>query len=202
MNFSETAGWLYRGIMVFLVTAVMLKMGEMNISMTTQNTKFKEEIQQLHQKIDTLELKIDSLDNMHPWRKISKARGLSSICTDGTFLGFVLYTPVDTNIDNRLYTALESFSGPKVKVNSLRRHRNNGSAHNHGRAIDLELSPELIEFLVSEEGHRWMDEHSVVFYIEGLPGSRRVAKYLSNPDTARYVFFNPSATGDHVHLQV
>lgn len=41
-----------------------------------------------------------------------------------------------------------------------------------------------------------------MFYIEGRPGSRKVAKYLDNAATREYVFFNPKATGDHIHVAV
>jgi hypothetical protein len=39
-----------------------------------------------------------------------------------------------------------------------------------------------------------------MFYIEGRPGSRKVKSYLTDPTTSKFVFFNPKASGDHIHL--
>lgn len=39
-------------------------------------------------------------------------------------------------------------------------------------------------------------------YIEGQPGCRKVKKYLSDPIAKDYVFFNPEASGPHVHLNI
>lgn len=74
------------------------------------------------------------------------------MCREGTFFGLLLYTPVDTSVSRELRTALAAYSGPKVKVNSLRRHFNVKSDHYHGNAADLELAHELVEWLVSEQG--------------------------------------------------
>jgi hypothetical protein len=122
------------------------------------------------------------------------------VCKDGTFLGFILYTPVDTSICPTFKVALRDYTGPTVKVNSLRRYWNQDSEHYHGRAIDLELSPELVTYLTSEDGQRWLDTHRLTFYIEGKPGSQRVKSY-QREETAQYVFFNSKATGDHIHIQ-
>lgn len=95
---------------------------------------------------------------------------------------------------------MQDYKGPTVKVNSLRRNWNHSSEHYHGRAIDLELSHDLITYLTSTEGKRWLDTHQLMFYIEGRPGSKRVKAY-EKEETAQYVFFNPRATGDHIHIQ-
>lgn len=124
------------------------------------------------------------------------------MCKDGTFLGFLLYMPVDTNISNDLRSALAAYSGPQVKINSLRRNWNTNSDHERGRAVDLEFCPRLIEYLVSEDGQQWLASNSLSFYIEGKPGSSRVANYLADNRTRPYVFFNPLATGNHVHIEI
>jgi hypothetical protein len=57
--------------------------------------------------------------------------------------------------------------------------------------------------LVSEEGKTWLKEHNITLYIEGRPGSRRVKQYASKrPEAGEYVFYNPEASGDHVHLNI
>lgn len=161
------------------------------------------EVNYLNNKVDTLNdllshqgRQIDTLLHMHPYKK-KRDRW---ICKDGTFLGFVLYTPVDTSIHRSFHLALSEYTGPKVKVNSLRRSCNRSSAHYHGKAADFELSQELVDWLLSDEGEKWRTSHNLLFYIEGKPGSKRVRKYLNDPRSAKYVFFNPRATGDHIHI--
>lgn len=60
----------------------------------------------------------------------------------------------------------------------------------------------MIEYLVSEEGQLWLKAHNLMFYIEGKPGCKKVSKYLYDPKCACYVFFNPHATGAHIHVQI
>lgn len=82
----------------------------------------------------------------------------------------------------------------------MRRSHNHKSQHYVGKAVDFEFSHSLIDYLVSESGKAWLAAHNLMFYIEGRPGSSKVAKYLKNPVTREFVFFNPNATGDHVHV--
>ena len=143
---------------------------------------------------------IDSLMNMHPYKKSPKKWG-ANVCKDGTFLGFILYTPVDTTIAPDFREALAEYSGPTVRVNSVKRNWSTKSMHYHGKAIDLELSYELVTYLVSEDGKTWLKNHDLIFYIEGRPGSKRVASYYAYEEARKYIFFNENATGDHVHIQ-
>lgn len=68
------------------------------------------------------------------------------------FLGFKLEQPLDTRVDPELQEALNDYTGPEIKVTSLRRHLNNKSKHNIGKAVDFQFSDELIRWLISEEG--------------------------------------------------
>jgi len=122
------------------------------------------------------------------------------VCKNGTFFGFIVYTPVDTSVAESFKIALEDYRGPQVKVSSLRRHYNQKSDHFHGKAVDLEFSKDLIDWLVSEDGQVWLSAYNLYFYIEGKPGSSKVKRYLSDPQTAKYVFFNENATGNHIHV--
>ena len=88
-----------------------------------------------------------------------------------------------------------------MRVNSLKRHFNCKSDHYRGKAVDLELSHELIEWLISEDGRSWLSGHNLMFYIEGKPHSPKVAKYLKDERTREFVFFNPRATGNHIHIE-
>lgn len=84
----------------------------------------------------------------------------------------------------------------------MRRHSNCKSQHYHGKAIDLAWDETVIAFLLSEEGRSWLKEHEVTFYIEGKPGSKKVRRYLYDEVASEYVFFNPNASGDHIHLNI
>lgn len=113
----------------------------------------------------------------------------------------MIYTPVDTSVSEQLKLALSDFNGPKVRVNSLRRHYRKASAHYHGKAVDLEFCPNLISYLLSDEGRVWREKYGITFYIEGKPGSKKVKQYEEGP-SSEFVFYNPRATGDHVHLEI
>lgn len=118
------------------------------------------------------------------------------------YLGFKLRGKVNTKISDELKLALESFNGPKVGINSLRRYWNRNSEHYHGNAVDLEFKQELIDWLVSEEGLAWLSQHDLIFYIEGKPSSRGVTPFERNEKYREYVLRNPRATGDHIHIQI
>ena len=109
---------------------------------------------------------------------------------------------MDTSVSNELKKALLAYSGPSVKINSLRRHSNPSSEHYHGNAVDLAWCEEVISYLLSEDGKQWLADHKLLMYIEGRPGSKKVKRYTADPDSSRYVFFNPRATGDHIHLEI
>jgi len=130
-----------------------------------------------------------------------KSQGRTSkVIKTGMYGSFVVYTPIDTTISDELRLAIHNYCGPSVKVNSMRRHGTK-SGHCKGRAIDLEFCPNLIDYLVSDEGQQWLESHNLIFYIEGKPGSKKV-RYYNWGKYKEYVFFNPKATGDHVHLEV
>lgn len=119
-----------------------------------------------------------------------------------SFLGFSLLGRCNTNISNLLRDALITFPGPKVRITSLRRNWNTHSQHNCGKAVDMEWSEELIDFLVTEEATTWLDQHNLMFYIEDRPGSVKLHKYKNDLKYSKYVFENPHATGPHVHVQI
>lgn len=120
------------------------------------------------------------------------------------FLGFKLEkSSLDTNIHVELEEALQDFTGPKVLITSLRRHKwNPESKHRSGRAVDFQFSHELIEWLVSEDGITWREKYGLTFYIEGQPGSSELKRYKSDEKYNKFVFENRYATGDHVHINL
>lgn len=62
-----------------------------------------------------------------------------------TFLDFKLWGKCDTRVSPQLINSLKSYSGPKVKITSLRRHWGTKSRHECGKAVDMEFSHALIE---------------------------------------------------------
>jgi hypothetical protein len=156
-------------------------------------------------KLDKMETQIDTINRMHPWKQLrtggSKKISASWSCP-ATFLGFLLYTPVDVRIDSTLYTALANYNGPESVINSLRRSWKGKSKHNVGKAVDMGLTNDLVEYLISEEGEKWLKDHNLKYFIEGKPGSRVVSSYTKDPRTSRFVKFNPDATGDHIHMHI
>lgn len=157
----------------------------------------KEDVELLNHQVDSMAAEIDTLKSIHPWKEV-KAKKTSYLCKEGMFFGFLLYTPVDTSICPQFRMALADYTGPTVKVNSLRRYGTK-SEHCKGRAVDLELTQELVFYLTSDAGKQWLETHNLSFMIEGKPGSRRVKKYVGG--YSQFVFFNPKATGDHVHIE-
>lgn len=117
------------------------------------------------------------------------------------FLGFILQRELNTNIHKSLETALLDYSGPKVKISSLKRHGTK-SKHCCGKAVDFEWNEDLINYLVSEEGTAWREKHGFTFYIEDTPRSKKLLPYKSNPKYSEFVFENARATGPHIHLNL
>lgn len=152
--------------------------------------------------IDSMRFELNNLRETHPYQNKRWKSKRTGLCTEGNFFGFLLYTPVDTNISSEFAIALSDWKGPVAKVNSVRRHSNCKSQHYHGKAIDLAWDETVIAFLLSEEGRSWLKEHEVTFYIEGKPGSKKVRRYLYDEVASEYVFFNPNASGDHIHLNI
>lgn len=68
------------------------------------------------------------------------------------FMGLICEQPLDTRVHDDFKLAMNEYTGPKVKLTSLRRHKNNRSKHNIGKAADFQFSDELINWLLSEEG--------------------------------------------------
>lgn len=136
-------------------------------------------------------------------RPLHNRNKVSSWVRGGEFLGFQLQAArIDTSVSNTLKSVLTTYTGPAATISSLKRHYNCKSDHYHGNAVDFAWCDVLINYLISDEGQAWLSAHNLYFFIEGRPGSRKVAAYLKNEVAAKYVFFNPSATGNHIHLGV
>lgn len=152
--------------------------------------------------IDSMAKQLEKLRETHPYQSKKWRSRKTGLCRQGTFFAFLLYTPVDTSISKDFAYVLSTYQGPTAKVNSVRRGTNLKSRHYCGNAIDLAWDEEVITFLISEEGRQWLEQHGITMYIEGKPRSKRVQKYVEDPIASSYVFFNPKATGDHIHLNI
>lgn len=130
-------------------------------------------------------------------KKIKKVSTYSS-----KFLDFGVLGRVNTKVSSELVAALDTFTGPKVRITSLRRNWNAHSQHTHGKAVDFEWSPELIQWLGTVEGVQWLEDHNLMYYIEDRPGSRLLRPYKADTSTSKFVFENPNATGPHVHIGI
>lgn len=190
-------------IVVTCTAGVVIKNQQsINNEIRSENYFLKTQLQQVQNTQDTLQAKMKKLEETHPYTSKKWKSRKTGLCATGNFFGFLLYTPVDTSVCQDLIYVLSTYKGPEAKINSLRRHYNRSSEHYHGKAVDLAWNEEVISFLISEEGKVWLNTHNINLYIEGRPGSRRVKKYLSDPNASQYVFFNTSATGDHIHLNI
>jgi hypothetical protein len=137
-------------------------------------------------------------------KAVKKARTSNKV-TVKEFLGFGVEGKVDTTVTTDIKEALSTYSGPKTKITSMKRHWGSKSAHEHGKAVDLSFDPKLIEWLVTEEGKSWLDQHFLMFYIEGRPRSKALKPYKNDPKYKSFVFENPDArgrTGNHIHIQL
>lgn len=106
-------------------------------------------------------------------------------------------------LNPKLVKAIKEYSGPPILITSTVRLDNPRSMHFVGKAIDINFCPAVIDYLLTEEGKKWLSHHKLNFYIEGRPSSLRIRRYLEINETKDYVFLNPKArgrTGDHLHI--
>lgn len=166
--------------------------------------KIYSEFSELQMNVENIQEQVDSvrchLETPKPAIVPKKKKVTSTFLRKGTFYGFDISEPVDTSVTSQLKLALETYCGPQVRINSLKRHYNKSSQHYHGKAVDLEFCSELIEHLLSEDGQIWLKSHGLAFFIEGRPGSRKVKEYAKYDKYKPYIFFNAAASGNHIHL--
>ena len=196
--------WRIVALVLLLINVTMVSRQNIELNnIKTQLQFLQGKTEAVDTALNKVELSIDSLWKIHPiWKKMSRTGKVfsSNYCVKGTFLGFVLYTRVDTTICPKFKDILSTYNGPKVRLNSLRRHNDRGSRHYRGQAVDLELKQDLVEFLISDEGQHWLNTHNLMFYIEGNPRRKTRVKQYEDGETGKYVFWNRRATGDHIHL--
>ena len=163
-----------------------------------------EKIELLTNEVQELKASNEKLWNLHPYlNKESRKKLAEASKEEGMLIGtkFVFRSKsVDPNLDMKLYHALKAYTGPAVKVNSLRRFGNRRSQHHCGQAIDISWDRDgraMARWLVKEEGQAWLKEYGMSFYLEKI-----YDKDYRRGLYKKYVFDNPKATGSHIHLHV
>ena len=198
---SFSFAWRIVALVLLLLNVTMVSRQNYELNQIKTELQFLQgKTEAVDSVVNKVRFSVDSLWQIHPWKKLGKKVFSSNYCSKGTFLGFVLYTKVDTTICPKYRDILSSYSEPKVKLNSLRRHNDRGSRHYHGQAVDLELKHELVHFLISDEGQRWLGANNLMFYIEGNPNRKTAVQKYEEGETGKYVYWNRRATGDHIHL--
>ena len=205
---EKTGNRWFKGFMV-ATTVILLAVTSLgwhnqfkiNNELKSTTSQLEMQVEILSKNMLNFKASMDTLRDTHPYMN-KKWRGKKTSCASGSFFGFLLYTPVDTAVSKELVMALSDYNGPKAKINSLKRHYNHKSKHYCGKAVDLAWDETVISFLISDEGQTRLHKHGIPFYVDGRPGSNRGSKYLGDQKSAQFVFFNPNATADHVHLNV
>jgi hypothetical protein len=148
----------------------------------------------------------DVLEIVIPNKEVKKKRGFC--CRHigkKEYMGYELQTTnVNTNISPKLVEFLEELkvvSATTFVITSLKRSSNNKSKHNIGLAVDFELTKELVNFLISEAGQELITKYNATVYIEDKPGSKLLKQFTTNL-TNKYIFYNPGATGPHIHINI
>lgn len=117
-------------------------------------------------------------------------------------VGLTLCGVKSTAISQDLTAAIRDYTGPAVRITSLKRHWGTSSKHEIGRAIDFELSRDLVSWLCTLDGIKWREKHNLKFYIEGKPRCSALDFYIKDELYSQFVFFNRKATGPHIHIEI
>lgn len=182
----------------------------MNISVQSTDLHKKIEADKIAQQVYELEERICELENENAsvelvldrlYRKRIEKYFVVGSKLKGTLFKYAKPGHKDL-IHKDLMHALLSYTGPAAFINSIHRPSNPRSLHKLGRAVDLQVTETLVDWLVSDEGAQWRSEFGIRFFLEDNKNSRIMKTWKSNPKTSPFVFVNPKATGLHVHLDL
>lgn len=107
---------------------------------------------------------------------------------------------INMDIQEELILALQSCPNKQATITSGKRYSGyKRSLHRCGKAIDFHYDEDFIDWLLSEKGHTWLNEHHLEFFIED--NNRKSKKKLPErfQDLFRWI---PWATGLHIHLNI
>lgn len=106
---------------------------------------------------------------------------------------------IDPRLKAELYSAILSYTGPVAKVTSCTRLGSKGSYHQLGRAVDLEANEEVIAYLHSDLGQKWIEDNNLTVYIEDNVYSKFLKNVIKNHGKD-YIYINRRASGPHIHI--
>lgn len=104
-------------------------------------------------------------------------------------------------LNPQLHEAVENYAGPLMEPTSGLRFWNRKSKHAAGRALDVDLSYSVADYLVTEAGKAWLDKYGLKFCIEDKGWTKEMNAYKAEKFQP-YIFINPNATGSHIHIEL
>ena len=96
-------------------------------------------------------------------------------------------------MDRELYKSLCSYQGPTALITSVFRHANRSSQHYHQRALDVAWDSKVADWIISEQGEKWIERYGLKIYFENIPNRGKYSKHY---------MYNEHATGPHIHIQL
>lgn len=115
---------------------------------------------------------------------------------------FDIVTSATNQIDKKFATVLQNYDGPNVLVTSIKRSYNRKSKHFVGKAIDIDFSADIITYLKSEEGRKFITDFDLTVFIENNRLCSTLRELKKDSLLAELVFVNPNATGLHIHINM
>ena len=108
---------------------------------------------------------------------------------------------VNKDIHFELTSAINSceYKGGAIVTSGRRNSGYKRSLHRQGKALDFHFDEDFVDWLISESGDKWLENHNLEFYIE----SRHLGDKQDLPDRfKKYYRFIPWAEGKkyHIHL--
>lgn len=100
-----------------------------------------------------------------------------------------------------IHDAVENYTGPLMEPTSGLRFWNRKSKHAAGKALDVDLSYSVANYLVTEEGQAWLNKYGLKFCIEDKSWTKEMQSYRAEKFQP-YIFINPNATGSHIHIEL
>lgn len=167
-------------------------------------------LQESYCKIDSMGSKIDSLtDSKLLVEALMHLKSRSQIFKESSAQGFYIGSKVKIRsygvnpyIRKELYAALLELDN-SITITSAYRPNNSKSYHAYGKAVDVRLDDEGMEFfkwLITPEGFAWREKHNIRFMFE--LHNRELLKNYSGKVFKPYLFYNRKATGPHIHLEL
>lgn len=169
-------------------------------------SSLKCDVQSKELEIDYLSNPYNALERVYADEKKLRRKILEEKRIPGTdfYLDSLKYYNVA--MDKSLYAALVHCDGPPVTLTSIRRNYNPRSHHYHGKAIDIRLDNQGMNFanwLVTPEGKAWRDNFDVKFYVEDAHHSSVLkTTFALHSALWQHKLINEKASGPHLHVEI